>query len=69
MTDARIKAVKAYASRGYSSAGAAIKPWIIYLDGRKVVDKSGRPRRFATRQAAEEAAMQAVQYTSRRTEL
>ena len=51
-----IKAIKDYATRGYASAGALIKPWVVRVDGRPLVDKWKRPRRFATEAAAIAAA-------------
>jgi hypothetical protein len=55
-----IKAVKDPAIRGYASAGAVIKPWAVRVDGRPLVDKWKRPRRFATEAAAIAAARRSV---------
>lgn len=51
-----IKAVKDPAIRGYASAGAVIKPWVVRVDGKPLVDKWKRPRRFSTEAAAIAAA-------------
>jgi hypothetical protein len=51
-----IKAVKDYARSGYASAAAAIKPWTVFVDRKKLVDKTGRVRRFTTERAAVAAA-------------
>jgi hypothetical protein len=55
-----IKAVKDYAQSGYASAAAAIRPWVVYVDRKKLVDKSGRVRRFSTEQAAMAAARRSL---------
>lgn len=56
-TDVRgIKTVKDYAQRGYASAAVVIKPWIAYVDGKKLVDSRGNVRRFSTERAARAAA-------------
>ena len=60
MTEPVIKAVRDYAQRGYASAAAAIKPWIVYVGRDQLVDKSGRPRRFSTERAAIAAARRAI---------
>lgn len=51
-----IKAVKDPAISGYAHAFVVIKPWTVFVDHRQLVDKSGRPRRFATEHAAIAAA-------------
>lgn len=52
MTERLVKAVKNAAHGGYASAAVLLKPWIVYVDGRQLVDASGRPRRFGTEAAA-----------------
>ena len=56
----QIKATKDYAQRGYASAAATIKPWVVYVDREQLVDRSGRPRRFATQRAAISAARRTI---------
>ena len=56
MTEPPIKAVKSPAHGGYASAAVLLKPWLVYVYGRQLVDKNGRPRRFATEAAALAAA-------------
>lgn len=51
----RIKVVTDYATRGYASAAARIKPFIVLVDGRKLLDKKERVRRFSTAAAARRA--------------
>lgn len=60
MTEPKIHAAKDYAFRGYASATAVIKPWIVYVDRKRLVDKSGRPRRFSTEAAARSAARRSI---------
>ena len=60
MTAPTINAVKDYARRGYASAAAVIKPWTVYVDRKQLIDKSGRPRRFATEAAAMVAARRSI---------
>ncbi len=61
MTSApKIKILKDYAQRGYASAASVIKPWTVYVDKKRLVDKSGRPRRFSTEVAALAAARRAI---------
>lgn len=60
MTESTINAVKDYAYRGYASVAAAIKPWTVYVGHKQLVDKSGRPRRFATERAAIQAARRSI---------
>jgi len=60
MTDARIKAIRDNAVRGYASAFAPIRPWTAYVDGKRLVDKGGRPRRFSTEKAALSAARRSI---------
>ena len=55
-----IKPIKDYARRGYASAGAVIKPWTVLVDRKLLVDKTGRPRRFATERAALAAARRSI---------
>lgn len=56
-TDTRgIETVKDPAVRGYASVGVVIKPWIAYVDGKKLVDRRGNVRRFSTERAARSAA-------------
>jgi hypothetical protein len=59
MTERKIKTVKDYAVSGYAHAHVAIKPWTVYVDDKRLVDKSGRPRRFSTEGAAIAAARKA----------
>jgi hypothetical protein len=59
VTELKIKAVKDYAVSGYAHAHVAIKPWVVYVDGKRLVDKSERPRRFSTESAAIAAARRA----------
>ena len=56
MKEHEIKAVKDAAVSGYAHAHVVIKPWTIYVDGKRLVDKGGRPRRFSTESAAMAAA-------------
>lgn len=56
MTERPIKAVKSPAHGGYASAAVLLKPWLAYAYGRPLLDKNGRPRRFATEAAALAAA-------------
>ena len=51
-----IEAVKEAAVSGYAHAHVAIKPWTVFIDGKRLVDKSNRPRRFSTERAAIAAA-------------
>jgi len=55
-----IKAVKDYAVSGYAHAHVTIKPWTVYVDRTRLVDKGGRPRRFSTEAAAMTAARRAI---------
>lgn len=55
-SDPVIKAIKDYATRGYASAGVLIKPWVVRVDGKPLIDKRKRRRRFATEEAAIAAA-------------
>lgn len=57
---APIKATRDYAQRGYASAASVIKPWVVYVYGRRLMDKSGRPRRFSTEAAATAAAKRSI---------
>jgi hypothetical protein len=54
--DPSIKAVKDPAISGYAHAGVVTRPWMVRVDGRPLVDKWKRPRRFATEAAAVAAA-------------
>lgn len=56
MSEHAIKAVKDYAVSGYAHVFVAIKPWTVYVDRKKLVDKAGRARRFSTERAALAAA-------------
>jgi hypothetical protein len=56
----KIKTVKDPAVSGYAHAHVAIKPWTVFVDGKKIVDKAGRPRRFATEHAALSAARRSL---------
>ena len=60
MTEPTIKALKDYAQRGYASAASVIKPWTIYVDRKRLLDKNGRPRRFSTEAAAMAAARRSI---------
>lgn len=60
MNEPQIKAVKDYAVSGYAHAHAAIKPWTVYVDRKRLVDKGGRPRRFSTERAAMAAARRSL---------
>jgi hypothetical protein len=60
VTEPKIKAVKDYAVSGYAHAHVAIKPWTVYVDGTRLVDKGGRPRRFSTEGAAIAAARRSI---------
>ena len=60
MTEPKIKAVKDYAVSGYAHAHVAIKPWVVHVDRKQLVDKSGRPRRFSTEAAAMAAARRSI---------
>lgn len=60
VTEPKIKAVKDYAQRGYASVAAVIKPWTVYIDRKQLVDKSDRPRRFASERAALAAARRSI---------
>jgi hypothetical protein len=60
VTDPRIKIVKDPAIRGYASAGVVIKPWTIYVDGKQLLDRGGRPRRFSSEHAATAAAKRSI---------
>lgn len=52
----KIEVVKDNAVSGYSRADAVMKPYVALVDGKKLVDKKGRVRRFSTKLAANEAA-------------
>lgn len=56
MTEPVIKAVKDPAVSGYAHAHVVMKPWKVYVDRKRLVDKNGRPRRFSTEGAAMAAA-------------
>lgn len=60
MKEREIKAVKDYAVSGYAHAHVVIKPWVVYVGRAQLVDKSGRPRRFATERAAMAAARRSI---------
>jgi len=55
-----IKAVKDPAVAGYAHAHVAVKPWTVYVEGTRLVDKGGRPRRFSTESAAVAAAQRSI---------
>ena len=55
-----IKVVKDPAASGYAHAFVLMKPWTVYIDRKQLVDKSGRPRRFATERAATAAARRSI---------
>ena len=55
-----IKAVKDPAVSGYAHAFVVIKPWTVFVGRQQLVDKSGRPRRFATEHAALAAARRSI---------
>lgn len=56
-----IKVVRDYARRGHTGATGTIKPWVAFVDKRQLVDKCGRPQRFATEIAARAAAKRSEQ--------
>lgn len=56
----RIKTVKDPAVSGYAHAFVVIKPWMVFVDGALLLDKSGRPRRFSTEEAARIAAKRSL---------
>jgi hypothetical protein len=60
MKEREIKAVKDYAVSGYAHAHVTIKPWVAYVDRKRLVDKGGRPRRFSTERAAMAAARRSI---------
>lgn len=60
MTEFEIKAVKDYAISGYAHAHVVIKPWKVYVNCKLLVDKSDRPRRFSTEDAALSAARRSI---------
>lgn len=55
-----IKAIKDPAVSGYAHAFVAIKPWTVFVDRKKLVDRRGRPRRFSTERAAMAAARRSI---------
>jgi hypothetical protein len=60
MTEPTIKAVRDPAVSGYAHAFVLMKPWMVYVDRKQLVDKSGRPRRFSTEAAALAAARRSI---------
>ncbi len=60
MTEPKIKVVKDPAVSGYAHAYVVTKPWMIYVDGKQLMDKGGRPRRFSTEAAAMAAARRSI---------
>ena len=56
----RISAVKDPAVSGYAHAFVAVKPCLAIVDGKRLIDKAGRVRRFATEGAALTAARKAT---------
>lgn len=54
-----IKVGKVPAVSGYGSAAALMKPYIVYVDGKRLDDSRGRPRRFSSELLAREAAVMA----------
>jgi hypothetical protein len=60
MRESKIKAIRDAAVSGYASAFSCIKPWLVLVDGKRLVDKSGRPRRFSTEAAAMAAARRSI---------
>ncbi len=52
----KIETVKDYARRGGTSAAATFRPWVACVDGKRLVDRRGNPRRFSTEDAAIAAA-------------
>jgi hypothetical protein len=52
----KIKTVKDPAVSGYAHAFVVIKPWTVFVDGVRLIDKRGRVRRFSTEDAAIAAA-------------
>jgi hypothetical protein len=60
MKEREIKTIKDYAVSGYAHAHVVIKPWVVYVDGRRLEDKRGAPRRFSTEQAAIAAARRSL---------
>ena len=60
MTDPVIEAVKDPAVSGYAHAHVVIKPWMVRVGRSFLVDKRGRPRRFATEHAALDAARRSI---------
>jgi hypothetical protein len=55
-----IKTVKDAAVSGYAHAYVITRPWKVIVDGKWLVDKTGRPRRFSNEQAAIAAAKRAT---------
>lgn len=60
MSGRDIRAVKDPAIAGYAHAFVAVRPWTVYIGDDRLIDKSGRPRRFSTEDAALTAAKLAV---------
>ena len=59
MSVPEIKAVKDPAISGYAHAFVVTRPWTVFIDGKRLVDRGGRPRRFSTESAALAAARRA----------
>lgn len=55
-----IKAVEDPAISGYAHAFVATKPWVVYVNGKRLMDKGKRPRRFSTEKAALAAARRSI---------
>ena len=55
----RIETIKDPVVSGYAHAGVVTRPWRVLVDGKTLVGRRGRPRRFATAQAAWAAAQRA----------
>jgi len=56
MSARSISAIKDPAVSGYAHAYVVIRPWIAYVNGKRLVDKRGHVRRFSTQEAAIAAA-------------
>lgn len=60
MNAREIKAVKDPAVSDYAHAFVATRPWTVFVDRKKLVDRRGRARRFTTEAAAIAAARRSV---------
>ena len=56
MIEREIKTVRKPVVAGYAHAGVVIRPWTAYVDGRRLENRRGVVRRFATEEAALAAA-------------